>query len=109
MNQNAIKEITVTDLKSKLADNEKFILLDVREQHEWLAGYIPGAVHVSLGMLDQKIDEVIPDKQSPIIAYCGSGYRSVIAADILQKMGYSQVSSLAGGIKAWGQPLIHPN
>lgn len=78
-------------------------LLDVREDREWQQGYIPGALHLARGVLERDIETLIPDKASPVILYCGGGYRSALAADSLQKMGYTDVRSLAGGWRAWCQ------
>jgi rhodanese-related sulfurtransferase len=75
--------------------------VDVREDHEWVEGRLPGAVHVGRGILERDIEKQISDYAAKVVLYCGGGYRSALAADNLQKMGYSQVFSLAGGIRAW--------
>ena len=76
-------------------------LIDVREQVEWDAGHIPGAVFIPMGELVGRIGEVVPDKDAELILYCGGGYRAALAADSLQKMGYTNVASMAGGWRAW--------
>ena len=77
------------------------VLIDVREREEFEPGHAAGAVHLSKGILELRIEEVIPDAATPIICYCGGGSRSALAADNLQKMGYTNVASMAGGLKAW--------
>jgi rhodanese-related sulfurtransferase len=76
-------------------------LIDVREDDEWRAGHIPGAEHIGKGVIERDIVQKVPDKAQELILYCGGGYRSVLAADALQKMGYQRVLSMAGGWKAW--------
>ena len=95
-----VKECTVTELEEKLARGEKLHLIDVREDHEFWIDHAAGARHLGKGIIERDIEAAIPDKQAPIVLYCGGGYRSVLAADALQQMGYSNVISLAGGIKA---------
>jgi len=77
------------------------VLIDVREREEFVQGHAAGAIHLSKGLLELRIEETIPDPATPIICYCGGGSRSALAADNLQKMGYTNVASLAGGLKAW--------
>lgn len=77
------------------------ILIDVREQEDFLQAHAAGATHLSKGVLELKIEETVPDATIPIICYCGGGSRSALSADALQKMGYSNVASMAGGFKAW--------
>ena len=76
-------------------------LIDVREDDEWRAGHIAGAEHIGKGVIERDIVQKVPDKGEELILYCGGGYRSVLAADALRKMGYQRVSSMAGGWKAW--------
>lgn len=88
-----------------------YVLLDTREDHEWQAGHLPGAMHLSKGIIERDIEQTVQDKQQAIILYCGGGFRSALAAQSLQQMGYQQVYSLAGGYKAWceaGLPLDKP-
>ncbi|MDR4492864.1 MAG: rhodanese-like domain-containing protein [Nitrospirales bacterium] len=103
-----IRECSVETLKNRLAQSSSVIVLDVREDHEVQRGMIPGSIHLGRGILERDIETKIPDKQTEIILYCGGGYRSALAAENLQKMGYRNVWSLDGGIKAWtaaGYPL----
>jgi rhodanese-related sulfurtransferase len=96
-----IREITVEDVKRKLDAGEKFCFLDVREDHEWQQDHAAGAAHLGRGIIERDIEKVAPDKDAEIVLYCGGGFRSALAADNLQKMGYLNVLSMAGGIKAW--------
>lgn len=102
--KHTIKELDITSVKTALeSNNSNLVLIDVRETEEWDEGFIPSAIHLSKGIIERDIEKIIPDKSSEIILYCGGGYRSMIAADNLQKMGYKNVFSMAGGIKAWLQ------
>ena len=96
-----IREISVADTKAKLAAGEAFIFIDVREDNEWDKGHAQGAIHLGRGIIERDIRSTVPDKNVEIVLYCGGGYRSALAADNLQKMGYTNVLSMAGGIKAW--------
>jgi rhodanese-related sulfurtransferase len=96
-----IREIGIEAVRQKLAVGESFHLLDVREDHEWAKGRIPGSAHLGRGIIERDIENLIPDRDAEIVLYCGGGYRSALAADNLQKMGYRQVLSMAGGIRAW--------
>jgi rhodanese-related sulfurtransferase len=98
-----IKEITVTDTRERLEQNPSAKLIDVREDKEWDAGHASGAIHVGKGIIERDIEVAVPDKSTEIILYCGGGYRSALAADVLQKMGYTNVWSMAGGWKAWNE------
>jgi rhodanese-related sulfurtransferase len=77
------------------------VLVDVRESDEFARGHAAGAVHVSRGVLELKIEELVPDAATPILLYCGGGSRSALSADSLQKMGYTNVASVTGGIRDW--------
>ena len=104
-----ISELTVAEVKAKLARREKLDLIDVREDHEWDAGRIKGARHMGRGVLERDIEAKIPDLDTEIIMYCGGGFRSALAADMLQQMGYTRVYSMDGGWRAWtdaGFPTI---
>lgn len=96
-----IQEIECLALDQKLRSKEPFLLIDVREDEEWARGRIPKAIHLSKGILERDIDQLAPDKSKLIILYCGGGYRSALAADNLQKMEFTQVFSLKGGIREW--------
>ena len=95
-----IREITLADARALLAKNPKAILMDVREDDEWKNGHAAGAIHLGRGVLERDIETVVPDAGAEIIMYCGGGYRSALAAESAQRMGYKNVASLAGGYKA---------
>ena len=96
-----IRELTVAQVKAKLDRGEKFHLVDVREESEFAADHLPGAKHLGKGILERDVEEAIPDTKAEIVLYCGGGFRSALAADNLQKMGYSNVFSMDGGIRDW--------
>jgi rhodanese-related sulfurtransferase len=96
-----VKEESVKDTKKRMDSGDKFILVDVREESEWARGHIPGAIHVSKGVIERDIERTIPDKDATMVLYCGGGFRSVLAADNLQKMGYRNVISMDGGWRGW--------
>jgi len=103
-----VRELTVDDVKGKLDRGEKFLLVDVREESEWAKGHLPGAVHLGKGVIERDVEERVPDTATPLVLYCGGGFRSALAADNLQKMGYTNVLSMDGGIREWrekGYPL----
>ena len=103
-----VKECTVVDVQSRMARGEQFHFIDVREDHEFAKDHAKGAYHLGKGIIERDIETMIPEKQAAIILYCGGGFRSVLAADALQQMGYTNVVSMDGGIKAWreaGYPL----
>lgn len=95
-----VKECTVADVQARLMRGEQFHFLDVREDHEFWIDHAAGARHLGKGIIERDIETVIPDKQASIVLYCGGGYRSVLVADALQQMGYTNVVSMDGGIKA---------
>jgi rhodanese-related sulfurtransferase len=96
-----IREIDVAGVKRKRARGENFTLVDVREDAEWAAGHAAGAVHIGKGVIERDIEAKVPDTSAELVLYCGGGFRSALAADALQKMGYTNVTSLAGGWRAW--------
>ena len=96
-----IQEISIDDVKEKLDNAEKFLLVDVREESEFAKNHLPGAIHLGKGVIERDIETRIPDVNAPIILYCGGGFRSALAADNLQKMGYTNVISMDGGIREW--------
>ena len=98
-----IRECTVADVKQKLDKNERFHLVDVREESEWAAGHLPRAEHLGKGIIERDIEAKIPDTAAEIILYCGGGFRSALAADNLQKMGYKNVISMDGGWRGWNE------
>ena len=96
-----IKELNVAETQARMVANSQARLIDVREDNEWLAGYAAGAEHLGKGIIERDIETIVPDKSTEVILYCGGGYRSALAADVLQQMGYTNVWSMAGGWKAW--------
>ena len=96
-----VKECTVDDVKKRLDRGEKVTLVDTREESEFAAGHVPGAVHLSKGVIERDIEKKVPDKSAPLVLYCGGGFRSALAADNLQKMGYTNVISMDGGMRDW--------
>ena len=96
-----VKEIGAADLKRKMEGGGTFHLVDVREDNEYAAGRIPGAQHLCKGIIERDIETAIPDVNAEIVLYCGGGFRSALAAESLQKMGYQRVLSLAGGWRGW--------
>ena len=96
-----IRETDVASVKKRLEKGEKFILVDVREESEWANGHLPGAIHIGKGVMERDVETKIPDTSSDIVLYCGGGYRSALAADNLQKMGYTNVISMDGGVRGW--------
>ena len=96
-----VTEIPNDVVRRRLAERTSFTLLDVREDHEWVQGHLPSAKHLGRGILERDIETVIPDKTREIVLYCGGGYRSALAAESLQKMGYVNVKSMAGGFGEW--------
>ncbi len=102
-----IREVTIEATRRKLASADVVVrLIDVREDSEWQAGHAAGAVHLGRGIIERDIETVVPDKDAELILYCGGGYRSALAADVLQRMGYTNVYSLAGGWKAWKEAAL---
>ena len=96
-----IRESTVDDVKQDNDSDEEFVLVDTREESEWAAGHAAGAIHLGKGIIERDIESAVLDASKKIVLYCGGGYRSALAADALQKMGYFNVYSLAGGWRAW--------
>jgi rhodanese-related sulfurtransferase len=96
-----VKEVTVAETQERLAANPNALLIDVREDNEWQAEHAQGAEHLGKGIIERDIETAVPDKSTELILYCGGGYRSALAADALQKMGYTNVWSMARGWKAW--------
>ena len=103
-----VKETDMNGYKKMLANGEKPLLIDTREDNEWAAGHAAGAVHLSKGIIERDIEAKVPDKRAKMVLYCGGGFRSALAADALMKMGYTDVISLDGGWRAWqesGMPV----
>jgi rhodanese-related sulfurtransferase len=98
-----IREVTVAETQDRLRQNPQAKLIDVREDNEFAAAHAVGAAHLGKGIIERDIETAVPDKNTELILYCGGGYRSALAADVLQKMGYTNVFSMAGGWKAWNE------
>ncbi len=96
-----IQEVTIDDVKTKLDRGEKFLLVDVREESEYAKDHLPGAIHLGKGIIERDVEERVPDLHTPMVLYCGGGFRSALAADNLQKMGYTQALSMDGGVRGW--------
>ena len=96
-----VRETAVDEIKARLDRHDKFVLIDVREDREYDADHIPGSVHLGKGIIERDIEGKYPDLNTPLVLYCGGGFRSALAADNLQKMGYNNVLSMDGGIREW--------
>ena len=96
-----VRECTVTDVRAKQLAGETFTLVDVREESEYAAGHLPGAVHIGKGVIERDIETKVPDPTTPLVLYCGGGFRSALSADAIQKMGYTNVLSMDGGWGVW--------
>jgi rhodanese-related sulfurtransferase len=104
-----IRQTNVQEVKQQLDAKRTFTIVDVREESEWAAGHLPGAVHLSKGIIERDIENAIPGKATPMVLYCGGGFRSALVADNLQKMGYTNVFSMDGGWHGWvdaGFPIV---
>jgi rhodanese-related sulfurtransferase len=104
-----VRECTVDDVKTRMDRGEKLVLVDVREDSEWTADHLPGAIHLGKGVIERDIEKTVPDTSAPLVLYCGGGFRSALAADNLQKMGYTNVISMDGGVRGWrekGYPMV---
>jgi len=104
-----VKECTVADVRHRMDRKEPFTLIDVREDSEWAAGHLPGAIHLGKGVIERDIEKTIPDTSTPLVLYCGGGFRSALAAKNLQDMGYTNVISMDGGFSGWkaaGLPIV---
>ena len=103
-----VRECGVDEVKARLDRGDTFILVDVREESEWAKDHLPQAIHLGKGVIERDIEQQVPDHAAELVLYCGGGFRSALAADNLQKMGYSNVWSMDGGIRDWrnkGYPL----
>jgi len=98
-----IKETSVEDIKTRVDNGDQFYLIDVREESEWGRGHIAGANWLGKGILETQVERAIPDADADIVLYCGGGGRSALAADSLQKMGYTNVTSMNGGFSGWSR------
>ncbi len=103
-----VQQSNVPAVKAMLDTDRRFYLVDVREDNEWNAGHLPRAIHLGKGIIERDIETAIPDLNAEIVLYCGGGYRSALAADHLQQMGYTNVWSMDGGVRGWreaGYPM----
>ncbi|MES2746473.1 MAG: rhodanese-like domain-containing protein [Bdellovibrionota bacterium] len=98
-----VKEVEPEAVLHSLKNKENFYLVDVREESEWAAGHLPGAIHLSKGIIERDIETRIPDPNARIVLYCGGGYRSALAARNLAEMGYKNIESMIGGYRGWGE------
>lgn len=96
-----VKETSVDEVKRRLDRGEKLMLVDVREESEFAKDHLPGAIHLGKGVIERDIEARVPDLNAALVLYCGGGFRSALAADNLQKMGYSNVISMDGGVRGW--------
>ena len=101
MPKRRVREVSIDEVKARLDRGEKFLLVDVREESEYAQDHLPGAIHLGKGIIERDIEERVPELNTPLVLYCGGGYRSALAADNLQKMGYTNVLSMDGGIRGW--------
>jgi rhodanese-related sulfurtransferase len=99
--RSAVPEVSADDVRARLDRKDPIALLDVREKEEFRQGYVPGAVSLPRGFLDMRVEEVVPDKKTPIVAYCASGTRSLLAGRTLKELGYTNVVSMRGGYTGW--------
>jgi rhodanese-related sulfurtransferase len=97
----AVRDVSIQQTLDRLRDNPALHLIDVREDNEWAAAHAAGATHMGKGVIERDIEGKIPDRNAELILYCGGGFRSVLAADAIQKMGYTNVASMAGGWREW--------
>ena len=98
-----IHEVSPEEVHERLGNGDKVLLVDIREDHEWEKGHIQHAIHLGRGILERDIRTAVPDKSAGIVLYCGGGFRSALAADNLQKMGYTNVVSMSGGWRRWNE------
>ena len=107
-----VRQIDIEGYKKMVGAGDSHVLVDTREDNEWEKGHVKGAVHLSRGIIERDIETQYPDKTTPVVLYCGGGFRSALAADNLQKMGYTNVISMDGGIRDWREksyPLTKGN
>ena len=96
-----VRECSVADVQQRLAAGDPFVLVDVREESEFANGHIPQAIHLGKGVIERDLEQRIPDPATPLVLYCGGGYRSALAAEAIQRMGYTNVLSMDGGWRGW--------
>jgi rhodanese-related sulfurtransferase len=106
-----VESVSIEEYLALREHGESYVLIDTREEHEWNAGHLPGAIHLGKGIIERDIEAAVPDPATPIVAYCGGGYRSVLVCENLQRMGYTHCLSLDGGWRGWnkrGLPVVTP-
>ena len=96
-----VRETNVGEVKRRIDRGDKFLLMDVREESEYAKDHLPGAIHLGKGVIERDIEQRVPDPKTPVVLYCGGGFRSALSADNLQKMGYTNVLSMDGGVRGW--------
>ena len=96
-----VRQLTIDEYRVRAEKGERLILVDTREDHEWAAGHLPDAIHLSKGIIERDVEKAFPNKDAPLVCYCGGGFRSALVCDNLQKMGYTNVVSLDGGFRGW--------
>jgi len=96
-----VEETNVAEVKRRIDAGENFMLIDVREDNEWAQGHLPGALHLGKGIIERDIEQRVPQTDAKLVLYCGGGFRSALAAENLQKMGYTNVESMDGGFRGW--------
>jgi rhodanese-related sulfurtransferase len=104
-----VRQFGIAEFRERVRKGERWVLVDIREDREWEAGHLPGAIHLGKGILERDIEQTLPEKDTPIVLQCGGGFRSALSADSLQKMGYTNVVSLDGGYRGWieaGLPIV---
>src|SRR6266853_4705821 len=101
-----VHETNVDAVKTRMDRGDKFLLVDVREESEFAKDHLPGAIHLGKGVIERDIEGRVPDLNTPLVLYCGGGFRSAMAADNLQKMGYTKVLSMDGGIRGWREKRL---
>ena len=101
-----VKETNADEIKHRLDRGDEFLLIDVREESEFAKEHLPGAIHLGKGIIERDIESRVPDLNSEMVLYCGGGFRSAMAADNLQKMGYTNVLSMDGGIRVWREKSL---
>ena len=109
--RSVIRECSISDVKSRIDRGDAITLIDVREESEFAAGHLPGAVHIGRGVLERDVEGAFPDPARELVLYCGGGFRSALAAESLGKMGYADAVSMDGGVRAWreaGYPMVKP-
>jgi rhodanese-related sulfurtransferase len=96
-----VREFSIDEYLARVARGESYILVDTREDNEWARGHLPGAIHLGKGIIERDIEKTVGDKDTPIVCYCGGGFRSALVCDNLRKMGYTNAISLDGGFRGW--------